>query len=179
MSTWRFRRLCGDLVAEVAGGERVSTPGDLVGCEQPRRDVGVVEPAARVGGVAAVEGEIAALGADDDLVAPELAGGDEGRERASDHAFAPLSAVVGGRVDEVRAETERGRERLGVGGVGRVVGIAEVRAEPERRDGQRVEAGPEMGGGKEIGVPLTEAAGSVRTRGPRHHAPPSESSGCG
>ena len=106
--------------------------GDEVGGgEETRADVGLLEVAAGVGRVAAVERQIAALRADHDLVALQLAFGDQRRERHPDDALAALRAVVDGGINDVGAEGDRGDERLAVAGVGRVVGLAEICADPD------------------------------------------------
>ena len=119
--------------------------------EQARRtlDAGDLPGASSVAAAminGAVEGQVAALRAQDHLVASDLAGFDHASERETDHALAALGAIVGGGVDEIGAELEGGDQGGAVGGVGLVVGIAEIGAEPERGDGQIAGAGTEMGG---------------------------------
>jgi hypothetical protein len=60
-----------------------------------------------------VEREVAALRADDQLFARE-AGGRESLESLAHRAFAALEAVVGGRVDDVRAQLDGARDGVGV-----------------------------------------------------------------
>ena len=73
-------------------------------------DVGIFEPFARIGRHLAIEGDVAALGRDDDFLTPDLVRGDQFRDHLADGTLAPLEAIVDGSIDQVDAAEQRGAQ---------------------------------------------------------------------
>jgi len=110
----------------------VAAGDDLLGGEDAGPQEGLLEVPAHVRGAAALERQVAALGAEDDLVAGEAALA-QGRPH---RALAALISVVDGGVDDVDAELQRAADGIGVERVGLGVVAAEVGADAQRRDAQ-------------------------------------------
>src|SRR5262249_54662213 len=98
----------------------------------PGPQIGDLDVAGGIGRQAAVERDVAALRADDELLAwhPELALEEE--ERLPDHPLAALCAVVDRRVAKVAAEVDRVDDRLAGAPVDGVVLVAEIGPEADR-----------------------------------------------
>src|SRR5262249_7785101 len=85
------RRAARDLVAQVRRSDAVATLGNLAGRSNSRGQEGLLDVTAARTGILGVVREIAALGRDEDLVAPGSALGECFRERPADRALAHLS----------------------------------------------------------------------------------------
>ena len=70
------------------------------------------EPRARIGRHLAVEGDVTALGRDDDFLALDLARRDQLAEHLADLTFAALEAIVHRRIDQVDAAAQARRVLL-------------------------------------------------------------------
>jgi hypothetical protein len=80
-------------------------------------------------GLRAIEGDVAALGADDELVTRRSLHSNGARERLSERALRTLAAVVDGSVEQVDAGGDRLVCRVGVPDIVRVIALAQVAAE--------------------------------------------------
>src|SRR5581483_1390286 len=86
---------------------RVAARHDVRGGEDARTDVGVAEVGRGVDRGVAVEGQVAGLRADDELLARGGAACGKATQRRAEGALAALRAVVDGSVEQVRAEGDR------------------------------------------------------------------------
>ena len=150
----RFAQAAGDLVPQVRGRDAVALLRDLV----LRREAGIQERLLDVAPhgprVVRVVREVAALGRDEDLVAPRGAGRERLRQRAADGALALLAAVVDRRIEDVDAGAEPGRDARLVARVHRRAVVAEVRAQADRgqRESHRLPEVP-VGGARALREP--------------------------
>ncbi len=93
-----------------------------------------------IGRQISIEGQIAAFGRDDDLVALDDALFEQTFQRFSDGAFTALMTIVNGGVDDVTAEFDGAADGLGVGLIDSVGGIPQVRAQPDRAEPQPLDS---------------------------------------
>src|SRR5581483_6982337 len=159
-----------ELVLQVARRHHVGPADDVVGAHDAGPDVRVVEPRRRVRRYRAVEGDVAALRAEDEPLARQVPLALEREERPAEHALAALGAVVDRRVEEVAAEVRGPDDRLAVAAVRLVVLLAEVRAEADRGD-DRVAERPEVRRRDVRGMALPEGRGPRRRRARAHRRP--------
>ena len=131
-----------DLVREEPRRQRVAAGDDVLGIEEPGPHEGLEQVAPHVVGSRAVEGQISALAAEDDLVAADAALA----ESDADGALAALIAVVDRGVDDVDAEVQRFSHRGRVQRVGRGVIATQVGADPQGGQLQSVEGLAKMPG---------------------------------
>src|SRR5207245_4554978 len=116
-----------DLVLEKAWRQRVAAGDDVVGLQNAAAEERLLDVRTRVVRAPAVEGEVAALGAEQDPVAllPAFA-------QVRPHgALAALIAIVDRRVDDVQAELERAADGRGIERVGLRIVAAQIRADAE------------------------------------------------
>jgi hypothetical protein len=156
-----------DLVAQVRGGHAVRVVDEIVERRDPVLDERLLEPRGGIGRGLALEREVAALGAQENLVARELAGGDAVLQRAAERPLRALEAVVDRAVEDVDALRDRAARGLRDGGVGRVVPPAEVRAHPDGRERDAEVLPPVSVRG---GMGLGELEGAFRGRASWNHA---------
>ena len=90
------------------------------------------EPRARIRRHLAVERDVPALGRDHHLIARDLARRDQLAKRLADIPFAALEAVVHRCVDQIDSAAKTRLDRLFVGAIGLVVGLAQVGADSDR-----------------------------------------------
>src|SRR6185503_421135 len=83
----------------------------------------------------AVERQIAAFSADDDFFATEAARSQFIQSRAN-RSFASLEPVICRRVNYICAQLDRAHDGLGVAPISFLVGITEISADADRRNGQ-------------------------------------------
>src|SRR5206468_7585022 len=103
-----------ELVLEVARRHRVPATHHVLGLEDAGPHVGVAHVLTGIDRHAAVEGDVAALGAHDELLAREAALALEGDEGLADDTLAALRAVVDGGVEQVAAGIDGVDDRLPV-----------------------------------------------------------------
>ena len=123
-----------DLVLEIRRRNAVHASGKVLGIEDAGLDVLLHKIFARIRGEISVEREIARLRANQDFITPNIACAHQLRKGGADVALRALMPIVDSGVDNVNAGLQRGRDRLGVGGIGRVVGFAEISAESDGRE---------------------------------------------
>ena len=80
-----------------------------------------------------VERQVTAFGADDELLARDAVLVCECLQGLSDGAFASLKTIVRSAVDDVHAELNSANDRARVVRIGGFVGVAEIRADADRR----------------------------------------------
>ena len=116
------------LVFEVLRCHAMHAAGQLLGIKNAGLHVLPHEIAAGVGGHVAIEGEIACLGADEDLIPFEFSGSSQLLQSCADVAFGALVAVVDGAVEHIDAGAQGSGNGLYVRVIGCIIGLAQVRA---------------------------------------------------
>ncbi len=134
-----------ELVFEELRGHAMAALHDFVGFEDAGLDVLAVEIFVGVGGHRPVGREISAFRAENEFVARKALLR-ELLESGADAALAALEAVVHGCVDNVDAVLDGGHHRCGVTTVRLVIRLAEVGANAQRGQRQRVDLTKMTGG---------------------------------
>src|SRR5690606_38598121 len=114
------------------------------GVRQPRLDIFLVDPAARIRRQTAIERHEAAFGRDDHFVAQHVAALDRSAEGAPKQTLTALKAIVYGGVEVVAAERQRPLDRGLILLVSRITRFAEIRSQANRSNGQPFHSGAEM-----------------------------------
>jgi hypothetical protein len=124
---------------------RVGPLDDVAGAQHAPVEELRLDPVARREARLRVGGQVADLRRDEHLVASDRTGVDEGGEGAPEAPLGTLVPVVDRRIEDVHAvRTHRGAHRRLDGEVGRTVGLAEVRPQADRGEGDTRAIGAEM-----------------------------------
>lgn len=165
-----------DLVIEVGRGEAMPIDDQLAGRNDPGIDILPLDVRLVLGargGRRAVEGEVAPLRADDDLVARDFLRRDRFTQRGADGTLRTLAPVVDRRVEDVEAASQRLPDRLRVACVVRVVAFPEIGTGTDRRyrevGGDRPEVIGREAGDEALAV--TPRAGAARAPGGEEGSP--------
>jgi hypothetical protein len=133
-----------ELILEIARRDGMPAGDEVFGFEDARLHVHVAHVLGGIDRNRPVEREVAALRAEDELIAARHVLALERHQHLTDQPLAALGAVVDRGVEQVAAEMEGVDDRLAIACVGGVVLVAQVGAEADRRDRQAVER-PEVG----------------------------------
>src|SRR5215217_4301392 len=97
-----------------------------------RFDEGFIHILAHIARRRSIERQIAALGADNELVARNTIRGCERLQGPADGTFTSLKTIICSAVDNVYAELNGANDGVGVVCISRIVCISEIRADADR-----------------------------------------------